>query len=169
MLQKEDVGVFLKRHILLTIMVVLLSFFLFPDEEDILKIEASISPKRLSRGQEGKVIINLTLKDNITIIPQPSFIIEFSPSEELIFPKNFFTASDLEIEILEENGKEYLNLKDPIEIPFTVNLEAKRGDHTLEGKIKYFACSSKEGWCLKNTSKFLASFYTRSTIFKKKK
>ena len=154
MLQKEDVGVFLKRYIFLTIMVVLLSFFLFPDEEDILKIEASISPKRLSRGQEGKVIINLTLKDNITIIPQPSFIIEFSPSEELIFPKNFFTASDLEIEILEENGKEYLNLKDPIEILVTVNLEAKRGDHTLEGKIKYFACSSKEGWCLKNTSKF---------------
>jgi len=159
----------LKRYIFLTIMVVLLSFFLFPDEEDILKIEASISPKRLSRGQEGKVIINLTLKDNITIIPQPSFIIEFSPSEELIFPKNFFTASDLEIEILEENGKEYLNLKDPIEILVTVNLEAKRGDHTLEGKIKYFACSSKEGWCLKNTSKFSASFYTRSTIFKKKK
>jgi hypothetical protein len=38
---------------------------------------------------------------------------------------------------------------------------AKQGSHLLEGKIKYFACSREEGWCLKNTSKFSAAFYIK--------
>ncbi|KPL05170.1 MAG: hypothetical protein AMJ73_02125 [candidate division Zixibacteria bacterium SM1_73] len=135
-------------------------------EEACLRVEASIRPRWLSRGQEGKVIIKIILAKGITINPQPSFVIECTPSQELIFPKNFFSASDLEIEIKEENSQEILNLEKPIEIPFTVNLEAKRGNHTFEGKIKYFAFSKEEDWCLKSTEKFSASFYTRSTRIK---
>jgi len=158
----------LKKLIFLCLIFFTFSLLNLAEEEDLLKGNSSINPKRLSRGQEGKVVIKLTIKKGITIKPQPSFIIEFYPSEELVFPKNFFTASDLEIEILEEDGEEYLDLKDPIEIPFTVSLEAKRGSHVLEGKVKYFAFSKEEGWCLKSSSKFRASFYTRSTIVKKK-
>jgi hypothetical protein len=136
-------------------------------EEDCLRVNASISPRYLSRGQEGKVVLRIRLAEGITINPQPAFIIECDPSDELIFPKNFFTASDLEIEIKEETGEEYLNLEEPVELPFTVSLEAKRGNHSFEGKIKYFAFSKQEGWCLKSTAKFKASFYTRSTRIKK--
>ena len=135
-------------------------------EEECLRVSASISPRYLSRGQEGKVVLRIRLAEGITINPQPSFIIECDPSDELIFPKNFFTASDLEIEIIEETGEEYLNLEEPVELPFTVSLEAKRGNHSFEGKIKYFAFSKQEGWCLKSTAKFSASFYTRSTRIK---
>lgn len=137
-----------------------------PQEEACLRVEASVRPRWLSRGQEGKVILKIILAKGITINPQPSFVIECTPSQELIFPKNFFTASDLEIEIKEEDSQEYLNLEKPIEIPFTVNLEAKRGHHTFEGKLKYFAFSKEEDWCLKSTEKFSASFYTRSTRIK---
>lgn len=137
-------------------------------ELECLKVDASISPRWLSRGQEGKIVLKIKLAEGITINPQPSFIIECNPSAELIFPKNFFTASDLEIEIKEDTGEEFLNLEKPIEIPFTVSLEAKRGNHSFEGRIKYFAFSKQEGWCLKSTTKFAASFYTRSTRVIKK-
>jgi len=137
-------------------------------EEDCLKVNASITPRWLSRGQEGKVVLKIKLSDGITIKPQPSFIIECNPSDELIFPKNFFTASDLEIEIIEETGKEYLNIEKPVEIPFTVSLDAKRGNHRFGGRIKYFAFSKQDGWCLKSTAKFAASFYTRSSRIKNK-
>lgn len=126
-----------------------------------MRIEASVSPKKLSRGQEGKIVLGFTLEESIAISPQPSFIIEFDHSEELIIHKNLFNASDLEIEIFEENGEEYLDLNEPIEIPFTVRMKAKQGNNLLEGKIKYFACSKEEGWCLKNTSKFSVAFYIR--------
>lgn len=136
-------------------------------QEDLLKVECSISPLRLSRGEEGKVILKITINKGIEISPQPALIIEFGPGEELVFPKNFFTASDLNIEVLEENGQEFLNLKKPVVIPFTVSLKAKRGIHILEGKVKYFARSRKEGWCLKRSSKFSATYYTRITVIKK--
>lgn len=137
--------------------------------EDLLKIEASIRPPRLRRGEEGNVVLKVTVKKGIKISSQPAFTIEFAPSAELSFPKNFFSASDLEIEIVEEDGKEYLSLNEPIEIPFAVRMEAKRGNHTFSGKVKYFACSKEEGWCLKYTSKFTAGFYTSSRIYQKKK
>lgn len=136
-------------------------------QEDLLKVESSINPLRLSRGEEGKVILKISVSKGIAISPQPALTIEFSPGEELVFPKNFFTSSDLNIEVLEENGQEYLNLKKPVEIPFTVSPKAKRGIHILEGKVKYFARSKKEGWCLKRSSKFSATYYTRITIVKK--
>jgi hypothetical protein len=150
----------LRKHILISILVLGISL-LAVAEEDLLKIEASSSPKRLSRGQKGKIVLKLTLEEGIFISLEPSFIIEFAPCEELIIPKSLSTDSGLDIDILEENGEDHLDLREAIEIPFTVRLMAKQGSHLLEGKIKYFACSKEEGWCLKNTSKFSVTFYIR--------
>ncbi len=159
----------MKRIIFPLIVPFLLLGFVSSGVEDLLKVDVSINPRRLRRGQEGKVVLKFTVKEGIRVSSQPSFTIELEPSDELIFPKNFFSASDLEIEIKEEDGKEYLDLKEPIEIPFSVNMDAKRGNHTIGGKIKYFACSQEEGWCLKYASKFSSAFYTSVRIFQKKK
>jgi len=137
------------------------------DEFTLLTVKASVSPSRLSRGQEGKVALRFSIAKGIKINSQPAFTIELNPSNELTFPKDFFSSSDLEIEIFEENGKEFLNLGEPVAIPFTVKLEAKRGSHMLSGKIKFFASSIEEGWCLKDKIKFSASFYTSNRIVKK--
>ena len=151
----------MRKHIFLCILIFSISLFAFAEEDDLLRIEASSGPKRLSGGQKGKIVLKLTLEEGIFISPEPSFIIEFSPCEELIIPKSLSIESDLEIDILEENGEDHLDLRETIEIPFTVRLMAKQGKHFLEGKIKYFACSKEGGWCLKNTSKFSAVFYVR--------
>ena len=164
----EGGGASLKKCIFISILIFSFSLFVCSEEDDLLKIEASVSPKRLSRGKEGKIVLKLVLEEGITIIPQPSFIIELNPCKELDFPKNLFTASHLEIKILEENGEEYLDLKDPIEMPFSVRMDAKQGNHLVEGKIKYFACSREEGWCLRDTSKFRAVFSVRRTKLKTK-
>lgn len=160
---------YMKRSILFLAVPFLLLGFMSFGVEDLLKVDVSINPMRLRRGQEGKVVLKFSVKEGIRVSSQPSFTIDLEPSDELIFPKNFFSASDLEIEIKEEDGKEYLELKGPIEIPFSVNMDAKRGNHTIGGKIKYFACSQEEGWCLKYTAKFSSAFYTSSRIFQKNK
>lgn len=133
------------------------TLFSFAQNVDILKIETSVSPKNLSRGQEGKVILKLILQEGMTINHQPSFIIEFRPLEGIVFNKKKYTDSDLGIEIMEEMGEEYLNLKDPFEIPFKVSQDAVIGANLLEGRIDYFVCSKVEGWCLKSHSKFTVS------------
>jgi len=135
--------------------------------DDLLQVSVSIQPRRLSRGEEGKVVMQLSIREDVLISPQPSFTIELDNCEALVFPKNFFSASDLNIDIIEADGEEYLSIKDPLEIPFTVDLEAKAGTHSLSGKIKYFACSKDNHWCLKNTTKFSASFYIRNRTITK--
>jgi len=162
--QKRSLSIFASTLALLCIFPIFARLF---SQEDLLKVECSINPLRLSRGEEGKVTLKISLNKGIVISPQPALTIEFSPGEELVFPKNFFTSSDLNIEVLEENGQEYLNLMKSVEIPFTVSPKAKRGIHILAGKVKYFARSKKEGWCLKRSSKFSATYYTRITIVKK--
>ncbi|MFZ2055660.1 MAG: hypothetical protein WAU81_15835 [Candidatus Aminicenantales bacterium] len=137
-------------------------------QEEFLRVEASIVPRRLSRGEEGAVILKLSLQEGITVSPKPDFTIEFKPCPELVFPKNFYTATDLGIETEEQDGEESLDLKKAIRVPFTVSEEAGKGSHILEGRIKYFARSQEEDWCVKTTAKFFVPFFTRPSSVKKK-
>ena len=136
-------------------------------QEDFLKVEASIVPRKLSRGQEGVVVLKLSFQEGITVSSQPDFIIEFKPCAEILFPKNFYTATDLEIETVVRQGEESLDLAKAIRIPFTVSPEAKKGSHILEGRVKYFARSREAGWCVKNTAKFFVTFFTRPAAVRK--
>jgi hypothetical protein len=133
--------------------------------DGLLRVETSIRPLRLARGEAGRVVLKIKIKPGITISPQPSFIIEFLPNDELVFPKPFYTASDLNVDVQEiEKGREVLNLSKPLEIPFTVHPKSPRGVHVLEGRVKYFAACKSEGWSLKNTVKFTATFSTRTMV-----
>ncbi len=159
----------MKTKIFLWILIFSLFSAASAPQDDVLRVEASVVPKTLSRGQEGKIVLRLHLQEKLTISPHPFFLVEFNPPEELVLSKNIFTADDLKIETVVEDGEESLNIKEPLEIPFIVRLEAASGAHRLEGKVKYFARSREEGWCLKSASKFGASFSTRRSIFKKKR
>lgn len=159
----------MKKKIFLWILVCSLFPAASASEDDVLKVEASIVPKTLSRSQEGKIVLRLHLQEKLTISPQPFFIVELSPNEELVFSKDVFTADDLNMETVVEDGEEFLSIKEPVEIAFAVRLEAASGAHRLEGRVKYFACSKEEGWCLKSSSRFSVSFSTRRSIFKKKR
>ncbi len=78
---------------------------LLPAQEDPVKVEASILPLRVARGEEGRIILKISVKSGFTVNSLPSFIIELDPGSDLIFPKNFFTASDLNLEVVEVNGR----------------------------------------------------------------
>ncbi len=131
-------------------------------QEALIRVEAAVNPLRLSRGQEGKVVLRIAVKEGIAISAQPSFVIEFTPDPTLIFPKPFYTASDLAIEVVEDGGHQLLSFKKPVEIPFAVSAKASRGVRVLEGKVKFYALSRQEGWCLKTTSRFWVTFSTRT-------
>jgi hypothetical protein len=132
--------------------------------EDFIRIESSVNPLRLARGEEGRIILKIAAKPGITVNPQPSFIVEFEASPDLIFPKNFFTAPDLNIPLIEENGKERLDFRKPVEVPFTVSPKAARGVHRLEGRVKYFAISAKGGYCYKGSQTFAVTYSTRPAV-----
>jgi len=128
--------------------------------EDLLKIEAGIAPRRLARGQEGKIILKVHLKKGIAVSALPAFTIEVEGGPDLVFPKNFFTGSDLVLAHVEIDGKDCLDLQAPIEIPFTVGPKARRGVYVLRGRVKYFAFDLDGKWCLKSSTKFSTAYST---------
>jgi hypothetical protein len=137
-------------------------------QEELLRIEASAVPRRLYRGEEGHIVLKLGVEPGITVSPHPEFIVEFKPSEDLIFPKNFFTATDLGVDTLEKDGQTYLSFDEPLRVPLTVSPKARRGSYILEGRIKYCALSRAEGWCVKNIAKFYVAYSTRTAAAAKK-
>jgi len=128
--------------------------------QDMVKVEASISPLRLARGQEGKVVLKVSLKKGIAVSALPAFTIEIDGGENLVFAKTFFTGSDLALARIEVDGRDCLDLKAPIEITFKVGPKARRGVYILRGRIKYFAFDLAEGVCLKSSAKFSTSYST---------
>jgi len=136
------------------------------DDDGLLQVRAQVLPRRLARGEEGRIELRFTVRQGITISPVPNFTIQLNSSDELAFPKDFFTASDLEMEITDLDGRQFLNVADSVSIPFTVKLTARRGSHRIQGRIKYFGCHLEEGWCLKDRATFSASFYTSNRSIK---
>ncbi|MDD8025908.1 MAG: hypothetical protein PHI34_05300 [Acidobacteriota bacterium] len=130
----------------------------------LIRVEAGISPLRLVRGQEGKVLLKVVVRRDILISPHPAFTIEFEPNEALVFPKPFFTATDLNAEVAAVGGRQALSFKKPLEIPFAVGAKAPRGVHVLKGKVTYYAISPAEGWCRKSTARFRATYSTRTAM-----
>ena len=153
---------------LLAVAFVLIAPPLGEAQDELLRVEASVIPRRLSRGEAGNVVLRLGVEAGITISPHPEFIVEFKPCEELIFPKNFFTATDLGVVTREDNGQPFLGFEAPLRIPLTVSPKAKKGSYILEGRIKYCARSAAEGWCVKNTAKFYVAYSTRASAVAKK-
>lgn len=128
--------------------------------ENLLKIEASVSPKRLVRGQEGRILLKVRLKKGIAISALPEFRIEVESGGDLVFPKSFFTNVDLALPRAEIDGRDCLDLQAPIVIPFSVGLKARRGVYILRGRVKYFAFDPAGGVCLKSSAKFSTSYST---------
>ncbi len=135
-------------------------------QDELLRVEASVVPRHLGRGEEGHVALQLGVEAGITVSPHPDFIVEFKPCDELIFPKNFFTASDLGAATVEKDGQAYLSFDKPLRIPLTVSAKARKGSYILEGRIKYCARSVAEGWCVKSTAKFFVPYSIRAPAAK---
>ncbi|MCX7973262.1 MAG: hypothetical protein N3B16_02010 [Candidatus Aminicenantes bacterium] len=137
-------------------------------QETLIKVDVAIVPKILSRGETGQIVLRLTVPDGAIVLTEPEFIIEFKVLPPLNLPKNFFTATDLDLETEDKKGRESLKLDKIIKIPFSVALDAPPKTYILEGKVKYTLFSLKKGWCLRTASKFYGSFSTRASIIKKK-
>jgi hypothetical protein len=161
-----------KNSFLLLFFLNLFLLFIFfsnlKSQEILLKVDVAVVPKILSRGESGQIILRLTVPEETIVLTEPEFVIEFKALPPINLPKNFFTATDLDLETMETNGREGLKLDKMIKIPFSVALDAPARTYILEGRVKYTLFSPKKGWCLKTVSRFYASFSTRSTVIKKK-
>lgn len=151
--------------------IVILNIFIYTNQssqEDYLKIVTNVTPERVQQGEEGILKIKITPKDHIRISSHPEFIIKLDQTNTLIFPKIFFTSSELDFQTKQEQETVYLELNKEVEIPFKLSETSLIGKHTINGEI-IFTAVFKDNWSLKTYQKFTAGFRaSRNTKIKKK-
>jgi hypothetical protein len=138
-------------------------------QEEYLKIDTSISPTRISQGEEGVLKLKITPRSDIKISSFLGFMIKLDNNANLSFPKIFFTASELDLGTKQENDIIYLELAKEIPIPFKVNRNSLIGKHKISGEV-VFTAVFKDNWSLKTYQKFYADFISkRNRNIRKKK
>lgn len=137
-------------------------------QEDYLKIDAQITPKYIFQGEEGILKIKITPKEGIKISSHPEFIIKLHDNGNLVFPKIFFTASELNYQTKQEDNVILLDLEKEIEIPFKVNDNSLIGRHKISGEI-IFTAIFKDNWSLKTYQKFITNFFSKKKYKRKKR
>jgi hypothetical protein len=129
-------------------------------QEDYLKITASVEPRSIKQGEEGAFKIKIIPKNGIKISSHPEFIIRLDKNNNFSFPKLFFTASELDFQIRQENDSVFLELDKEVNIPFKVNEDSLIGKHKISGEI-IFTAVFKDNWSLKTYQRFNADFVSK--------
>ena len=149
----------MKKTLCLLILSLLIININNSSQEDYLKIDTQVTPKSIFQGAEGTLKIKITPKEGIKISSHPEFIIKLHDNSNLVFPKIFFTASELNYQTKQEDNVILLDLEKEIEIPFKVNDNSLIGRHKISGEI-IFTAIFKDNWSLKTYQKFITNFFS---------
>jgi len=129
-----------------------------PSQEEYLRINANVEPRSIKQGEEGTLKIKIIPGSSLKISSHPEFMIKLDKSNNISFPKLFFTASELDLPTSQENEAVFLDLEKEVIIPFKVNEDSLLGQHKISGEVVFTAVFKKDNWCLKTYQKFTADF-----------
>ena len=121
-----------------------------------LSITAKTNKKYYQQGEEGKIRLRITPRPDINISVYPDMLIRFKANANLVFAKNFFTASELDFLTVQEKDSDYVyyNLDKEIVLPFKVSESALLGRMLIEGEVAFSAIFVANHWCLKTYEPF---------------
>ncbi len=131
------------------------------------KLTALAKPNYLRKGEAGKVVISIELSKRAYIKPAPPLIIKCLPVEGVIFPKEIFKSSEMNLPILQKKELSYIDIKEGIEIPFTIEEKAKSGKRELSFELKFLICSESKGICAKAVETVNVEIFVKRRAIKK--
>lgn len=131
------------------------------------KLTALAKPNYLKRGESGKVIISIELSRKAYIKPAPPLIIKCLQVEGVIFPKEIFKSAEMNLPILQKKELSYIDIREGIEIPFTIEEKAKSGKRELSFELKFLICSESKGICAKAVEVVKVEIFVKRRVIKK--
>ncbi len=107
------------------------------NDNEYIKIELR-QPEKISIATSGEIAFVFEPVTGIHINTTPLFELKVEKDSpfEVVGKARF-----------QKNEKEYLDLKKPLEFSIKAKKGTKTGFQNLKGKLNYFYCSDKEGWC----------------------
>jgi hypothetical protein len=152
--------------------ILLICLFLFFSsgfcQDELLKIECTVSPQRILQGNEGLLKIKIVVPNGVRISASPEFLIRLDENENLSFAKIFFAGSEMNLPTTQEKEGVFLDPQKEIEVPFKLNESALIGNLTVSGEI-IFTMLLQDNWSVKTTQKFSANLVSRRNYKIRKK
>lgn len=137
-------------------------------QDELLKIECSVTPRQILQGEEGLLKMKIVVRDGVRISANPEFLIRLNENESLSFAKFFFAGSELNLPTTQDKDGVFLDPRKEIEVPFTLGEEALLGNLTVSGEV-VFTMLFPDNWSVKTTQKFSAGFVSRRNYKIRKK
>ena len=137
-------------------------------QDELLKIECSVTPRQILQGEEGQLKMKIVVRDGVRISANPEFLIRLNENESLSFAKIFFAGSELNLPTTQDKDGVFLDPSKEIEVPFTLSEDALLGNLTVSGEI-VFTMLFPDNWSVKATQKFSAGFVSRRNYKIRKK
>ncbi len=117
------------------------------------RFEFTLNRANFTPGDTGTVFVFLTPNEGVHVNTEPPVEYEFekkphiSFSAKAVMPKDSVTG--------------YLDVQQPVSISFTLGKKISAGTYTIKGKMKYFFCSEKEGWCNQFIQPFIVAIHVK--------
>lgn len=139
-----------------------------PAQDELLKIECSVTPRQILQGEEGLLKMKIVVRDGVRISANPEFLIRLNENESLSFAKIFFAGSELNLPTTQDKDWVFLDPRKEIEVPFTLSEDALLGNLSVSGEV-VFTMLFPDSWSVKTTQKFSAGFVSRRNYKIRKK
>jgi hypothetical protein len=110
------------------------------------KISISVSPEAIEPGGRAEVTLSLTPSAGIKINRYPKIKFNVAEQEGLVDAAETTLGNDAPppIDKAEDN---YFETVDPLTLVLELDVSAPSGRHELSGKLVYFYCVAKSGYC----------------------
>ncbi len=137
-------------------------------QDELLKIECSVTPRQILQGEEGLLKMKIVVREGVRISANPEFLIRLNENESLSFAKIFFAGSELNLPTTQDKDWVFLDPRKEIEVPFTLSEDALLGNLSVSGEV-VFTMLFPDNWSVKTTQKFSAGFVSRRNYKIRKK
>ena len=127
-----------------TIPVLLFTVFLSPTKERLLFIDNEHVRLEIQKPEN----ISIAKSNEISFLFEPliGIHVNTNPLFELKLEKNSVFEIIEKVQF-QKNENDYLDISKPVKFSFKAKNGTKTGQYILKGKLNYFYCSDKDGWC----------------------
>ena len=110
------------------------------------KVTVSVSPGSVAPGGEAQVTVKLTASSGIKINRYPKIKVSVPATEGFVAEAEAEVGNDSPPP-LDDPESNYFEVVDPVTLKLDLDDSIKSGAHEIEGKLIYYYCVTKSGFC----------------------
>ena len=110
------------------------------------KVTISVSPEAVAPGGETQVTVKLTPTSGVKINRYPKIKVDVPAQDGLVAEAGAEVGNDSPPP-LDDPDRNYFDVVEPVSLKLDLDDAIKSGVHQIEGKLTYFYCVTKSGFC----------------------